>query len=516
MRLLHDYNVHISHLYRAISQLKITSWTLPSFWIYHRSMKSLAGQWIIMAMDKHTSNAPMQPMQRYLHDPSPFNSHMLYVKSPSYNQYANQYQQQWPMPDYTRNVSPDRTSASGNSSYATHSEIRSPHTYHAAPYGSPVDFSQSSLPYPSTEHPYGGSCLPLTPVAATSINPRDIEYEHREQESAFEDVENIETKPQTNCDHSYYNVEEEMTTPPHSSCADSGIGHSPREAEFVESVDMRDDVSSDPDYSPLSRSSGGKRRRFSASNSGSDRVVRRRSNARKDSHVFTAPNTLKPAKRSRKNSSTTKDATDSNAQPDDRRYFPCPLATYGCSSNFSSKNEWKRHVSTQHIKLSYWRCDLCPPKTDPSDGSVQYFNDFNRKDLFTQHLRRMHASADKGLSRGQKGYPVNEDNLPEHQKRCLLQVRSPPPQSSCLFCPRTFHGLASWEERMEHVGRHLEKDRKSDIDMLDSATWIPDPALEQYLSREGLIAQDSGRWKIGDGKRRQHTSVDSDDESDEE
>ena len=65
------------------------------------------------------------------------------------------------------------------------------------------------------------------------------------------------------------------------------------------------------------------------------------------------------------------------------RAFPCTFATYGCPSTFTSKNEWKRHVQTQHMRLGFWRCDQCP------DVHCKP-NDFNRKDLFIQHVRRMH------------------------------------------------------------------------------------------------------------------------------
>jgi len=174
--------------------------------------------------------------------------------------------------------------------------------------------------------------------------------------------------------------------------------------------------------------------------------------------------------------------------------FPCPLASYGCSSGFSSKNEWKRHVSTQHIKLHFWRCDLCPPTADPNDPSTLYFNDFNRKDLFTQHLRRMHAAPSNGLPASDT-FPVNEDNLSSHQTRCLQSLRKAPKESCCPFCDRTFTGPSSWEERMEHVGRHLEKGASFDN------TQNRDYKLEGYLLKEGLITrEDDGHWAIGNGK----------------
>lgn len=69
---------------------------------------------------------------------------------------------------------------------------------------------------------------------------------------------------------------------------------------------------------------------------------------------------------------------------------------------------------------------------------------------------------------------------------------------------------------MEHVGRHLEKDRKGANDMLDITTWNVDEELEQYLLTEGLIVREKGEWKIGNGQPKRRATVASDVDSDEE
>lgn len=455
----------------------------------------------------------MQPMQRFmLDDQCPLTLGLLNAKIPLHGHHDQHYEQQWPSADCYRNISPDRTSASGNSSYATQNELHSPHIYHAIPYGSPTEHSQSMLPYPTTEHFHDGSYLSEVGVLGGSISLRELEYEHPEPEPVIEENDNVDTKQEAVCDQDHSTLKVETASS--YKYADSGIGNSVRDAESVQPIDIYEEPASDSDYSPSSSRSG-KRRRSSASNGSSGRAQRRRGHGRKDSHVSSPPSSTRAPKRSRGASSASRGGTEASTQPDDRRPFPCPLAAYGCVSNFSSKNEWKRHVSTQHIKLSYWRCDLCPPSTDPNDEHTFYYNDFNRKDLFTQHLRRMHAAPKDNSSRNQKEYPVNEDNLPEHQARCSHALRTPPQQSLCLFCDRTFDGPTSWEERMEHVGRHLEKDRNNGADMLDCASWNMDQSLEQYLLDEGLIVRAKGEWKIGDGKPRRDAAAESD-ESEEE
>jgi hypothetical protein len=456
----------------------------------------------------------MQPMQRFLKDQNPLTPGMLYAKIPFLDgPYEKGYEQHWPSTEYFRNASPDCTS-SGSSSHNTQDELQSPHMRHSNPYGSSMEHSQPSLLYPSTEYLQGGAHPSDSHIRERSITLRELEYEPESPvlEAVLEDVEDIAMKQETTCDHRHSAVKQEATTN-YTSYTDTGIGYSVRDAQSVEPVGFIDESDADSDYIP---NSSRKHRRSSTSNSSSGRALKRRSPARKDSFAPSPTESVKSEKKTRRASRTPKASTNASFQAEDRRAFPCPLAGYGCTSNFSSKNEWKRHVSTQHIKLGYWRCNLCTPSTDPNDPETLYYNEFNRKDLFTQHLRRMHAAPKEKSSRTQKHYPVSDDNLSEHQARCNLRLRDPPQHSSCLFCERTFDGPKSWEERMEHVGRHLEKDYTSRVDVLDPATWNVDVRLERYLIDEGLIAKDGAGWKIGDGKPRRSAPADIDADSEED
>ena len=88
----------------------------------------------------------------------------------------------------------------------------------------------------------------------------------------------------------------------------------------------------------------------------------------------------------------------------------------------------------------------------PSPGlDHPVYNDFNRKDLFTQHLRRMHSPAQQEAAKtGQPVMPpasptmagnqLSDDDIAAIQKRCYRVLRNPPPQSSCVFCSRVFTG----------------------------------------------------------------------------
>lgn len=209
------------------------------------------------------------------------------------------------------------------------------------------------------------------------------------------------------------------------------------------------------------------------------------------------------------------------------RSFPCTFHHFGCQSVFPNKNEWKRHVACQHLQLGFYRCDLdrCNPDHAPSAPSSRravkkeeeeertvIYNDFNRKDLFTQHARRMHGPSrnaslcstlptKKGLLQPTKeDEAAFEEDLLEIRRRCWQTRRKAPSRSSCGICDRVFDtdyvsdisgksnsgGSMSqgpgekqgpeeraWEERMEHVGRHYEKSDYKDQEKVDDdlALW---------------------------------------------
>lgn len=171
------------------------------------------------------------------------------------------------------------------------------------------------------------------------------------------------------------------------------------------------------------------------------------------------------------------------------RPFPCAFSFAGCDSTFGSKNEWKRHITSQHLCLQYYRCSACP--TSIAEGK---FNEFNRKDLFTQHLRRMHAP----LAIKKSINPVDtktqaewENRVKEMQQSCLVQRRHPPQLSACPKpdCQSVFEGPGSWDEWTEHVGRHMEKNEGQRLGV--------DHHLAKWALDEAIIERDEkGEYKL--------------------
>ncbi|KAK5090392.1 hypothetical protein LTR05_000564 [Lithohypha guttulata] len=185
-----------------------------------------------------------------------------------------------------------------------------------------------------------------------------------------------------------------------------------------------------------------------------------------------------------------------------KRKFVCSFSHYGCDVALSSKNEWKRHVSIQHLQLGFYRCDVgsCNPDNTPNAAlSKKVFNDFNRKDLFTQHHRRMHKP-ESGPGSGNSQDPNSsdwrafEDSLEEVRSRCWQERRKPPQRSTCGFCGRVFEGEGSWNERMEHVGSHYARDLPE-----ASKEEREDEDLTNWSLAEGVIKETpSGRHVLID------------------
>ncbi|KAG5979281.1 hypothetical protein E4U55_005334 [Claviceps digitariae] len=171
------------------------------------------------------------------------------------------------------------------------------------------------------------------------------------------------------------------------------------------------------------------------------------------------------------------------------RPFPCAFFFAGCTSTFGSKNEWKRHISSQHLCLQYYRCSACPQSAAEGKG-----NEFNRKDLFTQHLRRMHApfQIKRAISQGDGHIQAEWDtHVKEMQQSCLVTRRQPPQRAACpkTDCQKSFEGQNAWDEWTEHVGRHMEKG--------EGPVLGADELLTQWALEEGIIeAKGEGEYRL--------------------
>ena len=374
------------------------------------------------------------------------------------------------------------------------------------------------------------------PSHGVSVTMRDIQYERDLDEQA---AYHMGLSPEKWDIHRIQPSEAQYVTP--ESTAD------------VEEVDSTIDDDTASEYTPISQ-------RPSRKSTTQQNVTAPSKNPRfpRSSKVMTQSNTngVKKSKtkskthsrRSSTNQTIISQASQLQRRSTEKRRFTCSFAHYGCKSTFANKNEWKRHVSSQHLQLGFYRCDLPPCNAlspSPSHGHGTHshvktrdqeehpvYNDFNRKDLFTQHLRRMHSPWDpkvpqpmstpatsntsKMVSRNQKPYTPSqqekvsfEASLEPIRQRCWHQSRYPPRRSVCGFCHKSFEGESSWDDRMEHVGRHLEDAANaaaaaSDDDdaMADEYTddnnEKEDPELTKWAVEEGVIEWNAakGMWNL--------------------
>ncbi|KAK6434974.1 hypothetical protein LTR95_008842 [Oleoguttula sp. CCFEE 5521] len=186
------------------------------------------------------------------------------------------------------------------------------------------------------------------------------------------------------------------------------------------------------------------------------------------------------------------------------RPFPCPLAPYGCTSSFTAKNEWKRHVYKQHLRTAMWRCKLCPH--DAAKGH----NEFNRKDLFVQHVRRMHTpkTSTKATTSNKKRSPIKsikheptDIDLDLLADQCCLPLRGLPEETCCLFCDRVFEGPDSFEDRLEHVGTHFEGVKRGANVMVAVEDWRRDQGMEDWLCVTGVGSRRAGHVRLVEAGR---------------
>jgi hypothetical protein len=176
--------------------------------------------------------------------------------------------------------------------------------------------------------------------------------------------------------------------------------------------------------------------------------------------------------------------------------FPCVFRFAGCASAFSSKIEWKQHVISQHVRLDYWICTEPSCMEGMTGGSV-----FDRKDLYALHVWRMHIpQVYRKALKSRKGVPGWDGQLRQMQRAALRHRCQLPTFLRCpaLGCCIEFSGANAWDDRMEHVARHLEKVAVGDEPDLLSGE-VGDPTVTNWAASPpiGIIRRAvGGGWEL--------------------
>lgn len=166
--------------------------------------------------------------------------------------------------------------------------------------------------------------------------------------------------------------------------------------------------------------------------------------------------------------------------------LPCLFLFAGCKSRFKGKNEWKRHIKTQHLLSKAYVCPDCDMK------------EFNRKDLFKQHHIRMHSTKEE-LEAFKRKSPSDafEKKLQEKLQQASCGSQTPSPKADTCFmlgCRTKFAEVDSWERCLEHVAKHHEAVMKG-----KEAAKEYNFTKEQlhYFQRIGALVYRNGKWLLG-------------------
>ena len=388
--------------------------------------------------------------------------------------------------------SPDAARHSVKPLYA---HFDSPEIYSSATYDEGCSFGNW---VPQTTYHHSTVHSPSSYGSGTACNMKDLQYtpDPDTVEDPLDDDDCIKVEVQ--------GPEELALSPetPTPSYRDEALGQSIRD-DASSSNDEEDDKyqasEADSEYSPQ----GPKRRNSNQVTSPARKTPKRKSsvNDKVLGESKVTKNTQKKTSSARGSSSR----SSKSAPNTQKRVFTCAFSHYGCESTFGSKNEWKRHVGSQHLQLGFYRCDtgLCNPDKQPSSTkshlpATKTYNDFNRKDLFTQHHRRMHTPWNISKEPSAKVRLDFESSLEDVRKRCWHERRAPPQRSTCGFCRRVFEGPNGWDERMEHVGKHFEGKNNGAADF-ESMQEEEDDDLRAWAIKEGIVKAcgTRGFWLVG-------------------
>ncbi|KAG5926725.1 hypothetical protein E4U53_003012 [Claviceps sorghi] len=166
----------------------------------------------------------------------------------------------------------------------------------------------------------------------------------------------------------------------------------------------------------------------------------------------------------------------------------CLFGFAGCDCRCKGKNEWKRHVKTQHLLSRLYTCPDCSNKN------------FNRKDLFSQHYIRMHTSqAEKEAVKMKKTTPEFDKKLEDKQAEAERDEASSPPEvPTCLFqgCDARFaNDGTAWDKCLDHVSKHLEA-MVAGKEAFRNYNFTHQQ-LAHFETLGAITQADHGRWVLG-------------------
>lgn len=153
-----------------------------------------------------------------------------------------------------------------------------------------------------------------------------------------------------------------------------------------------------------------------------------------------------------------------------------------CHKKFGSRNDWKRHESSQHFLHEMYKCER--PRHDGTPCTRRPFRDI---EALKKHLR----GDDHGLVH------LTDAELQDECRRYLLG-REGHERFWCGFCQRLVSQEKAlqnaWDARFKHIGDHFDKEGR------DSGDWVcveENKAKKYILPPQGVNGEDGGKRRNG-------------------
>ena len=176
-----------------------------------------------------------------------------------------------------------------------------------------------------------------------------------------------------------------------------------------------------------------------------------------------------------------------NRKHEKRHSRPWGCTYANCSKSFGSKNDWKRHETSQHYQLETWRCN----EPSPSSKINQCANVSYRRDDFQDHIRVDHKITD-------------DTHIQDRYKKSRIG-RNGQGGFWCGFCKNIVkldtRGLEAWDERFNHIDDHFKQE-------LNIANWYPvDKDIPKGLLKTSNIYSNGGLYTTMDGSDSEHSDA---------
>jgi len=175
-----------------------------------------------------------------------------------------------------------------------------------------------------------------------------------------------------------------------------------------------------------------------------------------------------------------------------RKHLKRHVKPYGCTfpqcfKRFGSKNDWKRHESSQHTHQEVWKCN----ENDIDQPGERCNRIYHVKNNFLIHLSATHGVKDKAEQKERAG-------------KCRVGHGG---DSSfwCGFCELIVDGReAGRNGRFDHIDDHFSgriKETKMDISDWKFGDWVPPDSSSSATAGAGSGGADDSREESAQPRR---------------